>query len=66
MNIKWWQAAGNRALRTFGQSLVACIGTAAVMSAVDWKYAISAAVLAGVLSVATSLATGLPEVQEEE
>ena len=62
-NSSWWKAAGIRAIKTFAQAAVASIGTAAVMSAVDWNYTISAAILAGILSLLTSLA-GLPEVSE--
>jgi hypothetical protein len=56
----WWQNAGVRALKTVAQTMVATIGTAAVLESVDWRMAVSAAVLAGVLSLLTSLA-GLPE-----
>ncbi|KAK9680630.1 putative lactococcus lactis phage r1t holin [Popillia japonica] len=62
-NKQWWEAAGTRAIKTVAQSLFATIGAAAVMSEVDWKVTVSAAALAGILSVATSL-TGLPEVEE--
>ena len=62
---KWWKAAGVRAIKTVAQTAVATIGTAAVLSAVDWKMAVSASVLAGVLSILTSVA-GLPEVDTEE
>lgn len=58
---KWAKAAGVRAVKTIAQAGVAAIGTAAVMGQVDWKYVVSASVLAGVLSVLTSVA-GLPEV----
>ena len=61
---KWFKAAGIRALKTVAQTAVATIGTAAVMSAVDWRAVVSASVLAGILSILTSLA-GLPEVTEE-
>lgn len=60
---KWAKAAGVRAVKTVAQAGVAAIGTAAVMGAVDWKYVVSASVLAGVLSVLTSVA-GLPELEE--
>ena len=56
------RAAAIRALRTVAQTAVATIGTSAVLSAVDWKMVLSASVLAGILSILTSIATGLPEV----
>lgn len=59
---KWFKAAGIRAIKTVAQSAVAMIGTAAVMGQVDWKMVASAAALAGVLSLLTSVA-GLPEVE---
>lgn len=58
---EWFKAAGIRAIKTCAQTAVATIGTAAVMSSVDWKMVVSASVLAAILSVLTSLA-GLPEV----
>ena len=61
---KWWKAAGVRAVKTAAQTAVATIGTAAVLSAVDWKIVVSASVLAGVLSILTSIA-GLPEASTE-
>ena len=60
--VKWIKAAGVRAVKTVAQTAVATIGTAAVLSEVNWIMVISAAVLAGVLSVLTSVA-GLPEVK---
>lgn len=63
MKKSWWKAAGIRAVKTVAQTAVATIGTAAVMSAVDWKMTLSASVLAGVLSLLTSVA-GLPEVKK--
>lgn len=59
------KAALIRALRTICQTAVATIGTSAVLSAVDWKMVASASILAGVLSLLTSVATGLPEVSED-
>ena len=63
MNKKWLKAAGVRAIKTAAQTFVATIGSAAVISAVDWKVVVSASALAAILSMATSLA-GLPELQE--
>lgn len=65
MSKAWWKAAAIRALRTVAQTAVATIGTAVVLESVDWKFVVSAAVLAGVLSMLTSLG-GLPEVPDEE
>lgn len=59
---KWIKAAGVRAVKTMAQTFIATIGSAAVLAAVDWKVVVSATVLAGILSVATSVA-GLPEVE---
>lgn len=61
---RWLKAAGVRAIKTMAQTFIATIGSAAVLAAVDWKVVVSATVLAGILSVATSVA-GLPEVEEE-
>ena len=61
---KWFKAAGIRALKTVAQTAVATVGTAAVMGEVNWAAVGSAAVLAGVLSMLTSIA-GLPEVEME-
>ena len=63
MNMKWLKAAGIRALKTVAQTAIATIGTSAVLSEVDWLAVASASVLAGILSLLTSLA-GLPEVKE--
>lgn len=60
---KWVKAAGIRAVKTVAQAAVAGIGTAAVMGQVDWVYVLSASVLAGVVSILTSVA-GLPELKE--
>ena len=62
---KWIKAAAVRAVKTMAQSAVAAIGTTALISQVDWRIVISTALLAGVLSVLTSLA-GLPEVNQAE
>ena len=60
----WLKAAGVRALKTLAQTAVATIGTSAVFSQVDWRMVVSASILAGVLSLLTSVA-GLPEVEGE-
>lgn len=60
---KWIKAAGVRAIKTVAQTFVATIGTATVLGAVNWQMVVSASILAGVLSIATSVA-GLPEVKE--
>lgn len=62
MNKEFWKAAGIRALRTVCQTAVATIGTTAVISEVNWITVGSTSLLAGILSVLTSIATGLPEV----
>lgn len=63
MGIDFWKAAGIRALRTICQTAVATISTnAVVIQDVNWLVVGSTALLAGILSVLTSIATGLPEV----
>jgi hypothetical protein len=62
--VKWFKAAGIRAVKTMAQTAVAVIGTAAVVSSVDWELVVSSAVVAGVVSLLTSVA-GIPEVKEE-
>lgn len=62
---KWAKAAGIRAVKTVAQAAIAGIGTAAAMGQVDWKYVLSASVLAGVISILTSIA-GIPETPAEE
>lgn len=61
---KWAKAAGVRAVKTMAQTAVAVIGTGAVISAVDWRMTVSSAVVAGIVSILTSVA-GLPEVEGE-
>lgn len=62
-NLKnWFKAAGIRAIKTIAQTAIATIGTSAILSEVNWAVVGSAALLAGILSLLTSVA-GLPEVQ---
>lgn len=63
MKKKWIKAAAVRAVKTVAQTAVATIGTAAAMGQVDWLLVGSASILAGLLSLLTSVA-GLPEVKE--
>ena len=68
MNAKWktwWKAAGVRALKTVAQTAIGCIGAAAVLGDVSWPVVASAAGLAGIVSLLTSV-TGLPEVNGNE
>lgn len=60
---EWIKAAAVRAVKTMAQAAIAMIGTSAVMADIDWKLVLSASVVAGILSVLTSLA-GLPEVDD--
>lgn len=62
---EWIKAAGIRALKTIAQSAASIIGMSAALSQVDWGVVLSASLLAGVLSLLTSLA-GLPELTKKE
>lgn len=62
--INWAKKAGVRAIKTVAQTFVATVGTAAVLQDVNWIMVLSASVLAGILSLATSVA-GIPEVPTE-
>ena len=62
---KWLKAAGIRAVKTVAQAAIAGIGTAAVLGQVDWKYVVSATVLAGAISILTPIA-GIPEAGTED
>ena len=61
----WFKAAGVRAIKTVAQTAIATIGTSAILSDVNWGVVISASILAGGLSLLTSVA-GLPEIKEGE
>ena len=63
MTKDFWKAALVRSLRTFCQALIGVIGSSYVLSEVNWIEALSAAVLAALLSILNSIATGLPEVK---
>lgn len=65
MNKEFWKAAAIRAIKTVAQTAVSTIGTTALLTEVNWPVVISASALAGILSLLTSVATGLPEVPEE-
>ena len=58
----FWKAAGIRALKTFCQTAIAMIGTTLLIEEVNWLVVGSASLLAAILSLLTSIATGLPEV----
>ncbi len=62
-NKKWLKAAGIRAIKTTAQAAIGGIGAATALGGVDWTLAVSTAVLAGIVSVLTSVA-GLPEVEK--
>lgn len=63
MSKKWFKAAAVRAVKTMAQAAIAMIGTSAVLEDVSWQVVASASVLAGVLSLLTSV-SGLPEVEK--
>jgi len=63
MSKLWWKCAGIRAVKTFAQTAVAFIGTSFLLSDVSWSTVVSASILAGFLSMLTSIA-GLPEVEK--
>lgn len=63
-NMDWFKAAAMRAIKTVAQTALATIGTAAIMGEVNWGVVASASVLAGILSLLTSVA-GLPEVKDK-
>ena len=61
-SVDFWKAAGIRALKTFAQTAIAAIGTTALIEQVNWLVVGSASLLAAILSLLTSIVTGLPEV----
>lgn len=63
-NVEWWKAAGVRAIKTVAQTAVATIGTGAMVTEVNWLVVGGTALLAGFLSLLTSIA-GLPELCSE-
>lgn len=66
MNKEFWKAALTRALRTICQTAVALIGTTTVFHELDWVLIISSSLLSGIVSIMTSVATGLPESKKTE
>lgn len=62
---KWLRCAGVRAIKTVAQTAVSTIGVSAVMSEVNWVAVCSASLLAGILSLLTSI-SGLPEIKEDD
>lgn len=62
---QWIKAAAIRAIKTVAQTAIASIGTAMVLTDVNWAYVASASAVAGILSILTSVVTGLPEVPTE-
>ena len=64
-NLEWLKAAGIRAIKTVAQTAVASIGVSSTLGQVDWVTVISTSILAGLLSILTSI-TGLPEVKHED
>lgn len=64
MSKSWLKAASIRAIKTVAQAAISIIGSSVALGEVDWKMVVSASILAGILSLLTSVA-GLPEVTEE-
>lgn len=62
---EWFKAASIRAIKTIAQTAIATIGTSAVMGDVNWIMVGSSSLLAGILSILTSIA-GLPEIEKKE
>lgn len=66
MNKDWVRAASIRAFKTMAQAALSLIPAAAMITEVDWKVVVGTSLLAGVTSILTSIATGLPEVKLKE
>ena len=65
MTKTFWKAALIRALRTFAQAAIGYIGTGVLLSEVRWWAVLSAGAMGAILSILTSIATGLPEVEDD-
>lgn len=63
--LKWFKAASIRAIKTIAQTAVSLIPVAVSISEVDWVIVCGTSLTAGILSILTSVATGLPEVKED-
>lgn len=63
-NKEFWIAAVHRALWTMGQTALGAIGAAKILEDVDWKYLVSASILAGIISIVKSYVVGIPEAGE--
>lgn len=63
--VEWFKAASVRAVKTMAQAAIGVIGSSVVVSSVDWKMVVSASVVAGVVSLLTSIA-GIKEVEAKE
>lgn len=63
---EWWKAAAIRALRTFAQAAAAMIGTSAALDEINWIKVLCTAGAAAIFSILTSIATGLPEIDDKE
>ena len=61
--LKWLKAAGVRSVKTVAQTMIATIGTSALICQIDWRVVLSSSLLSGILSILTSIA-GLPEIKE--
>ena len=62
---KFTQTASSRAIKTMAQTALGVISTSFLISDIDWRIVVSASVVAGIVSILTSIVTGLPEVDKE-